>query len=97
MINQQNPPSFLVSLPPDQEQQIYSIFLDLAKKAVEEATKKALTNSRYFNQKQLCEYFTCGPAQIREWQALGLKSFHKGKEIMFDINDVHEFLNDLKY
>lgn len=34
---------------------------------------------------------------IEQWQREGLRSFLKGKEIMFDINDVHEFLEKKKF
>lgn len=72
--------------------------LQLARKAVEKAKEevKATSNTRYLNKKGLCEYFTCAPRVIEQWQREGLRSFLKGKEIMFDINDVHEFLEKKK-
>lgn len=85
-----------VYLPPDIEKAVYADFLTLARSAVEEATKNVTLNTRYLNQQQLCEYFKCGVEVIREWRQKGLKSFVKGKEIMFDMEDVAKFLDTQK-
>ena len=78
---------------------IFEELLKLTLQAVEKAKKevKATTNTRYLNKKGLCEYFTCAPRVIEQWQKEGLKSFLKGKEIMFDLKDVHEFLEKKKF
>lgn len=78
---------------------IFEEILELAYKAVEKAKEevKVTTNIRYLNKKGLCEYFTCAPRVVEQWQREGLKSFLKGKEIMFDINDVHDFLEKKKF
>lgn len=88
-----------VYLPESVQKEIYEELLKLTLQAVEKAKKevKATTNTRYLNKKGLCEYFTCAPRVIEQWQKEGLKSFLKGKEIMFDINDVHEFLEKKKF
>ena len=88
-----------VYLPESVQQEIYEELLKLTLQAVEKAKKemKATTNTRYLNKKGLCEYFACAPRVIEQWQREGLKSFLKGKEIMFDINDVHEFLENKKF
>ena len=87
-----------VYLPETVQQEIFEELLKLTLQAVEKAKKemKATTNTRYLNKKGLCEYFTCAPRVIEQWQREGLRSFLKGKEIMFDINDVHEFLEKKK-
>jgi hypothetical protein len=94
-----NQTSIPVYLPENVQQQIYQEMLELAHKAVEKAQEevKATSNTRYLNKKALCEYFTCAPRVIEQWQKEGLRSFLKGKEIMFDINDVHEFLEKKKF
>lgn len=94
-----NQTSIPVYLPENVQQKIYQEMLELAHKAVEKAQEevKATSNTRYFNKKALCEYFTCAPRVIEQWQREGLRSFLKGKEIMFDINDVHEFLEKKKF
>ena len=93
-----NQTSIPVYLPENVQQKIYQEMLELAHKAVEKAQEevKATSNTRYLNKKALCEYFTCAPRVIEQWQREGLRSFLKGKEIMFDINDVHEFLEKKK-
>lgn len=90
--------SIPVYLPENVQQELYNTLLQLARKAVEKAKEevKATSNTRYLNKKGLCEYFTCAPRVIEQWQREGLRSFLKGKEIMFDINDVHEFLEKKK-
>lgn len=85
-----------VYLPPDVEERVYADFLALSRAAVEETTRNVTVNNRYLNQQQLCEYFKCGVDVIREWRLKGLKSFSKGKEIMFDLKDVEEFLETQK-
>lgn len=94
-----NQTSIPVYLPENVQQKIYQEMLELAHKAVEKAQEevKATSNTRYLNKKALCEYFTCAPRVIEQWQKEGLRSFLKGKEIMFDINDVHEFLENKKF
>lgn len=94
-----NQTSIPVYLPENVQQQIYREMLELAHKAVEKAKEevKSTSNTRYLNKKALCEYFTCAPRVIEQWQKEGLRSFLKGKEIMFDINDVHEFLEKKKF
>ena len=94
-----NQTSIPVYLPENVQQQIYREMLELTHKAVEKAQEevKATSNTRYLNKKALCEYFTCAPRIIEQWQKEGLRSFLKGKEIMFDINDVHEFLEKKKF
>lgn len=88
-----------VYLPDNVQQELYNTVLQLARKAVEKAKEevKVTSNTRYLNKKGLCEYFTCAPKVIEQWQREGLRSFLKGKEIMFDINDVHEFLEKKKF
>lgn len=88
-----------VYLPESVQQEIYEELLKLTLQAVEKAKKemKATTNTRYLNKKGLCEYFACAPRVIEQWQREGLKSFLKGKEIMFDMQDVHEFLEKKKF
>ena len=94
-----NQTSIPVYLPESVQQELYNTVLQLARKAVEKAKEevKATSNTRYLNKKGLCEYFTCAPRVIEQWQREGLRSFLKGKEIMFDINDVHEFLEKKKF
>jgi hypothetical protein len=94
-----NQTSIPVYLPENVQQQIYQELLELAHKAVKKAKEevKATSNTRYLNKKGLCEYFACAPRVIEQWQKEGLRSFLKGKEIMFDINDVHEFLEKKKF
>ena len=88
-----------VFLPENVQEKIFEEILELAYKAVEKAKKevKATTNTRYLNKKGLCEYFTCAPRVIEQWQREGLRSFLKGKEIMFDMQDVHDFLEKKKF
>ena len=94
-----NQTSIPVYLPENVQQKIYQEMLELAHKAVEKAKEevKATSNNRYLNKKALCEYFTWAPRIIEQWQREGLRNFLKGKEIMFDINDVHEFLEKKKF
>lgn len=94
-----NQTSIPVYLPENVQQELYNTLLQLARKAVEKAKEevKATSNTRYLNKKGLCEYFTCAPRVIEQWQKEGLRSFLKGKEIMFDINDVPEFLEKKKF
>ena len=88
-----------VYLPESVQQEIYEELLKLTLQAVEKAKKEmqANTNTRYLNKKGLCEYFACAPRVIEQWQKEGLRSFLKGKEIMFDLKDVHEFLEKKKF
>ena len=88
-----------VFLPENVQDKIFEEILELAYKAVEKAKEevKATTNTRYLNKKGLCEYFTCAPRIIEQWQREGLKSFQKGNQIMFDLKDVHEFLEKKKF
>ena len=94
-----NRTSIPVYLPENVHQELYNTVLQLARKAVDTAKQeiKVNVNTRYLNKKGLCEYFTCAPKVIEQWQREGLRSFLKGKEIMFDINDVHEFLEKKKF
>ncbi len=94
-----NRTSIPVYLPENVQQELYNTVLQLARKAVDTAKQeiKVNVNTRYLNKKGLCEYFTCAPKVIEQWQREGLRSFLKGKEIMFDINDVHEFLEKKKF
>lgn len=86
-----------VYLPPEIEQAIYADFLKLAKAAIDQTSKNVTINNRYLNQKELAEYFKCSTKVIKEWQIKGLRSFQKGKEIMFDMKDVEVFLDTIKY
>lgn len=88
-----------VYLPESVQQEIFDELLKLTLQAVEKAKKevKVTTNTRYLNKKGLCEYFACAPRVIEQWQREGLKSFLKGKEIMFDMQDVHDFLEKKKF
>ena len=88
-----------VYLPDEVQKVIYSNMLQLARKAIETAKEemKVNVNTRYLNKKGVCDYFTCAPKVIEDWQREGLKSFQKGKEIMFDIYDVHKFLDKKKF
>lgn len=85
-----------VYLPSDIEKAVYADFLTLARSAVEEATRNVTVNNRYLNTQQLCIYFKCGHATVQEWRTKGLRSFMKGKEVMFDLKDVEEFLETQK-
>ena len=98
-MNQMEVTGIPVYLPDNVQQELYNTVLQLARKAVDTAKQeiKVNVNTRYLNKKGLCEYFTCAPKVIEQWQREGLRSFLKGKEIMFDINDVHEFLEKKKF
>lgn len=85
-----------VYLPPDIEKAVYADFLALARSAVEEATRNVTVNNRFLNTQQLCAYFKCGHSTIQEWRTKGLRSFMKGKEVMFDLKDVEEFIETQK-
>ena len=96
MMQQMELPKLTVYLPPEMEQAVYADFLTLSQRAVNEATKNVIVNKRYLNKKQLAKYFSCGHELISEWQVMGLKSFMKGKEITFDMEDVASFLDSIK-
>ena len=88
-----------VYLPESVQQEIFEELLKLTLQAVEKVKEEmqANTNTRYLNKKGLCEYFTCAPRIIEQWQREGLRSFQKGNQIMFDLKDVHEFLEKKKF
>ena len=88
-----------VYLPDNVQQELYNTVLQLARKAVDTAKQeiKVNVNTRYLNKKGLCEYFACAPRLVEQWQREGLKSFYKGKKIMFDMYYVHEFLEKKKF
>lgn len=86
-----------VYLPKELEQQLYAVYAELAEKAVADVTRRITVNDRYLNQGQLCKYFSCSLKVVREWQTQGLKSFRKGREVMFDLKDVHAFLETQKF
>lgn len=88
-----------VYLPDSVQHELYNIMLQVARNAVDTALQeiKFNVNTRYMNKKGLCEYFSCAPRVVEDWQREGLKSFQKGKEIMFDIYDVHKFLDKKKF
>lgn len=88
-----------VYLPDSVQQELYNIMLQVARNAVDTALQeiKFNVNTRYMNKKGLCEYFSCAPRVVEDWQREGLKSFQKGKEIMFDLYDVHRFLDKKKF
>lgn len=90
-------PRLTVYLPPDIEKAVYADFKNLVEHAISETTRSITVNTRYLNQKELCDYFSCGIEVIRGWRTEGLKSFTKGKEIMFDMKDVSAFLDTKKY
>ena len=85
-------PRLTVYLPPEMEKEVYEDFRVLAQHAITEATKNVTVNDRYLNQKELCQYFKCGIAQIKEWEKLGLRHFLKGREKMYSLNIIHEFI-----
>lgn len=93
------PQGIPVYLPDNVQQELYNIMLQVARNAVDTALQeiKFNVNTRYMNKKGLCEYFSCAPRVVEDWQRDGLKSFQKGKEIMFDIYDVHKFLDKKKF
>ena len=70
-----------VYLPESVQQEIFEELLKLTLQAVEKAKKEmqATINTRYLNKKGLCEYFTCAPKVIEQWQREGLRRFLKGK------------------
>lgn len=92
-----NQPQLQVILPKEIEAQIYQMYLSIANKAIDEATKNVTVNKRYLNKKQLAKYFQCSPLVIDDWVRNGLKSFNKGREIMFDMHDVEEYLETIKF
>lgn len=97
MLERVEQPQLQVILPKEIESQIYQMYLSIARKAVEDATHKVTVNIRYLNKKQLSEYFQCAPRVIDDWVSRGLKTFVKGRECMFDMRDVEEFLETIKY
>lgn len=98
-VNEMELQAIPVYLPDSVQQELYNTMLQLVRKAVDTAKQeiKVNVNTRYLNKKGLCEYFTCAPRVVEQWQREGLKSFYKGKEIMFDMYDVHEFLDKKKF
>lgn len=93
---QEEMPRLTVYLPTEMERAVYDDFRALAQHAISEATRNVTINTRYLNQKNLCLYLKCGVAQIAEWESHGLRYFMKGKEKMFDLKDVHAFIEEQK-
>ncbi|WPC08808.1 helix-turn-helix domain-containing protein [Globicatella sp. PHS-GS-PNBC-21-1553] len=96
MLERVEQPQLQVILPKENEEQIYQIYLTIARKVVDDVTKNITVNRRYLNKKQLAKYFQCSPLVIDDWVKNGLKSFNKGREIMFDMHDVEEYLETIK-
>ena len=89
-------PRLTVYLPPEMEKAVYDDFRALAQHAIVEATRNVTVNNRYLNQKNLCLYMGVGINTIREWESQGLRYFMKGKEKVFDLKDVHAFIDGQK-
>lgn len=89
---QEEMPRLTVYLPTEIEKAVYEDFRALAQRAIADVSRSVTVNNRYLNQKELCQYFKCGVAQIAEWEAAGLKYFMKGREKMFSLKVVHEFI-----
>lgn len=85
-----------VTLPPEVESQIYTLFVGLAQQAIDEAKQQVRENDRYYTQAQLCKKFKWGVDKVRKYQEMGLRSIRDGQAIVFDIYDVYAFLETLK-
>lgn len=82
----------VVKLPEETEKQIYQLFVSLGMQALEEVQKASY--KRYLTQTELMRMMRCNLEVIKEWQAQGLPYFRKGNSIMYDLEDVHQFIND---
>lgn len=83
-------PKLQVVLPEHTQEQIYQLFVSLAR----EATKEVIETStkKYVTQNELRKLFKCSTQVIKEWIDLGLPYFKKGNSIMFILDEVDQFI-----
>ncbi|MBF6625737.1 hypothetical protein IU402_04025 [Aerococcaceae bacterium zg-BR9] len=81
-----------VVLPQEQQDQLYQLFVNLALKAVEEVS--TANTKRYLTQNELMKLFRCNLEVVNRWKAQGLRYFNKGNSIMYDLEDVHQFIDE---
>lgn len=79
-----------VTLPQEQEEQLYRLFVNLAMEAFKEVG--AVSNKRYYTQNEVMKMFKCNLKLINNWKVQGLRHFRKGNSIMYDIEDIHAFI-----
>lgn len=90
-------PRIAIYLDAETQKAVLNEFRVLAQHAIAEATRNVTVNNRYLNQKELCSFMGIGVNTIREWETQGLRYFMKGKkEKIFDLKDVHAFIDEHK-
>lgn len=83
-------PQLQVILPQEVQDQIYQLFVVLAREAINEVTNTH--RKRYVSQNELCKLMHCSHAVVKEWIAQGLPYFNKGNSIMFVLDEVDTFI-----
>lgn len=89
-------PKIQVTLPDEYTEQLYQQFLQLANRAVEQATQNVHVNNRYLNQEELKKYLGIGQALLDEMVIHGLSYVKLGRQKLFDLEDVYQYLEKNK-
>lgn len=86
-----------VTLPQEYESALYERFLDINKRAMEQAKKEMFNPSeRYITQNELLKKFKIGNKQLEEWRVKGLKYVRIGRTVRYDLHDVYEIIEQDK-
>lgn len=82
-----------IYLPPQTEETLYGLFLDVCKKAVKQAVQEVYNpTERYVTQTQLLKMLQVGEQQLQEWRRQGLRRVKIGKTYRYDLQELFELL-----
>lgn len=83
-----------IYLPPQTEETLYSLFLNVGRKAVKQAINEIYNPSeRYITQQEFIKKFHVGQKQIDEWRKQGLKRVRVGQSYRYDIEDIYYYMD----
>lgn len=86
-----------IYLPPQTEETLYGLFLDVCKKAVTQTVKEMYNpTERYVTQTQLVKMLQVGDQQVQEWRKQGLRRVKIGKTYRYDLQELFELLEKNK-
>ncbi|XJS10474.1 helix-turn-helix domain-containing protein [Aerococcaceae bacterium WGS1372] len=92
-------PKIQVTLPEEYQNQLYQQFLEIANKAVKQATENiGISNKKWLNEKELRSYLGIGQDTLNTLLEQGILTYSKlGRQKLYSLDDVEQAIESLKF
>lgn len=97
MEQQKKQPMLQIVLPKEYEEAVFARFTQLANMAIDSSIERASIQKRFVQQKELLDLLGIGMSTLDELVSNGLRYVRLGRSKLYDLEEVAEVLEKLKF